>query len=425
MKNKKCAGCGESKLKLLFSLGKMPPVNAFITNEEVPSEEKFPLDKYFCENCKLVQIGEPVDPEKLFSHYLHMSSASQSNIKHLEEVEALIRTTSKKVGTELSKSNVLEIGSNDGTLLKLFKKSASNVLGVDPAKNLAEVANSKGVETITDFFSKKLGSKLRKEKGAFDWVVALNVVAHTPDFISLLQGVQTLLSRNGVFMMEAAYVVDTILKGQFDTVYHEHVYCFSLTSLKYALERVGMKVIKAEIIPTQGTSIRVMAALKNSEVNVDSSVQKILSSEEKQGFMDLKKYESVSQKIEDFVFNLRKKLEELKLQYGQKAIGLGAPARGVVVLNRSKIGPELVDAVIDDTPLKQNRLVPGVHIPVVSWETLRNRDQKVFFLLSWNYKKELLEKLSKYVKDPIVLVPFPELKVENNVDKKEKKLKAA
>ena len=401
-----CGGCGKSSLKLLFSLGDVPPVNAFLSKADVPKERAHPLTVYHCNECTLVQLGEIVDPDELFSHYLHLSSASQSNIKHLKEVSDLIK---RQDPSALKGKKVLEIGSNDGTLLSMCKQNAEKVLGVDPAKNLAAVAREKGVETVTGFFSEQKAMEVKRAYGSFDWVVALNVVAHTPDFTSLLRGVREMLTPDGVFVMEAAYVVETILNGQFDTVYHEHVYCFSLHALKYAIERSGLQIKDVEIIPTQGTSLRLFVCKADAKVKISDNVAKILNAEKEKGFTTAKVYETAAQKIKQFSVDLNKKLNELKKR-GGRIVGLGAPARGVVILNYCKITDKLVDYVIDDTPLKQDKLVPGVHIPVRNWDALKESPSTVFFLLSWNYEKEMLEKLRAHVKSGVVLIPFPELK---------------
>lgn len=404
---KRCGGCSKSALKLLFSLGDVPPVNAFLSEAEVSQERAYPLEVYHCSECTLVQLGQIVDPDKLFSHYLHLSSASQSNIKHLEEVAGILEAQD---ASSLKGKKILEIGSNDGSLLAICKQKAEKVLGVDPAKNLALLAREKGVETVTGFFSEEKAVEVKNAHGSFDWVVALNVVAHTPDFTSLFRGVRDVLATGGTFVMEAAYVVETILNGQFDTVYHEHVYCFSLHALKYAVEQSGLKIKDVEIIPTQGTSLRLFIGRAEDHVHVSDNVAKVLNDEKKKGFTTAEVYDAAAKKIAEFSQDLNKKLRYLKQRYGGRIVGLGAPARGVVILNYCKITKDLIDYVIDDTPLKQEKLIPGVHIPVRDWQALSEEPAKVFLLLSWNYEKEVLKKLRANIKSGVVLIPFPELR---------------
>ena len=252
-----CSCCDSKRMQSLFSLGAIPPVNDFIEAKQIPQEKGYALDLYFCQDCSLVQLGERVPPSSLFSHYLHISAASKANVAHLQEVTALIKGRN---GGKLAGTKVLEVGSNDGTLLKMFNDEKAKVLGCDPAQNLGKLVKEQGMDVIIDFFSEQVGKEIKKDRGTFDWVVALNVIAHTPDFISSLRGVAATLATEGQFMLENAYVVETILKGQFDTIYHEHVYCFSLNALSHAFKKAGLKITDAEIIPTQGCSIRVFGA---------------------------------------------------------------------------------------------------------------------------------------------------------------------
>lgn len=403
---RKCGGCNQSNLKLLFSLGDIPPVNAFLLKSEVQSEVGYPLELYYCSECTLVQLGECVPPEKLFSHYLHLSSASGSNIKHLKQVADIVASRDEH---NLRGKKVLEIGSNDGTLLSFLKDRAETVLGVDPAKNLAEDALKRGVRTISDFFLEDRAKLIIEKEGQFDWVVALNVVPHTPNFMSLLRGVRATLKPGGRFMLEGAYVVDTILNGQFDTIYHEHVYNFSLHALKFALERSGFNILDVEIIPTQGTSFRVFASRSDEPGAVSENLKKLLEQEKTKGFTDLKAYERAAEKIKKFSTDLKAKIAALKKVSGQNLVGLGAPARGVVILNYCGVGTGDLDYVIDDTVLKQGRLTPGVHVPVVGWEELDKKPRTAFLLLSWNYREEVLKKLRERGVKGTVLVPFPVL----------------
>ena len=394
----------------MFSLGRMPPVNAFITQEEIDKEEAFPLNLYFCGRCSLVQLGETVEPSKLFAHYLHLSAASQSNILHLKEVASLLED---RMGS-LAGNKILEIGSNDGTLLSFLQKSGAEVLGADPAKNLADIASSKGVETLTGFFSKQLVDSALVKRGPFDVIVGINVVAHTPAFTSLLEDVRDILSPNGTFLIEAAYAIDTILQGQFDTIYHEHVYCFSLHSLAFALKRAGLEIVDVQIIPTQGTSLRVFAQRSDACPVANSSVKDILDREKANGYTNEAAYREASHLVKNFKTDFLQQVDSLVRRHGP-LIGLGAPARGVVIANYCGLDSRTLKYVIDDTPLKQGRFVGGVHVPVKGWEALREETDPAFILLSWNYRKEILGKLSQYQIDSPILVPFPRIELLQGV----------
>jgi hypothetical protein len=397
-----CFSCGHADLMAIFSLGAMPPVNAFVTRDEVAREERFPLDLYFCRRCTLVQLGEAVDPNKLFSHYLHMSSASPSNVEHLRSVADVAR----RYLHLKDDAKILEIGSNDGTLLRMLAIDRRRVIGVDPARNLADLSQGKGIETITAFFNFEETKQIKAKYGAFDAVIALNVVAHTPGFISLLKGVETILRPGGLFMMENAYAVGTILEGQFDTIYHEHVHNFSLHALCAAYERVGLIPIRAETIPTQGMSIRVIVGRAADAHAVDDSVKKILAKEQALGFTSVERFKSAAAKVVEFKQQLQAWVRAKK-RAGKRIVGLGAPARGVVILNYVGLGPSDLAYIIDDTPLKQGRLTPGTHIEVADWTRLSREPADTFLVLSWNYRDNLLKRLGRYVQNGGALVPFP------------------
>jgi SAM-dependent methyltransferase len=399
---RKCFSCESLRMDLVFSLGAMPQVNAFLAPNELVTERKFPLDLYFCHNCSLVQLGETVPPEQLFSRYLHMSSASEANRRHLEAVAAQLFP---RLGLD-SNSQILEIGSNDGSLLKSLAGRAERVLGVDPAENLADIACAAGVETLVTFFNEETARAIEHDYGRFDAIVALNVVAHTPHFMSLLKGVRSLLKPGGKFFMENAYVVDTILQGQFDTIYHEHVHNFSLHALCSAYERAGLVALDAEIIPTQGTSIRVVVGRSDDSHRTRESVREILEHEEALGLTRPELFQSAATKVIEFRTQLK---SWLTANRGKRIVGLGAPARGVVILNYCGITPDDVSYIVDDTPLKQGLLTPGTHIEVSAWDRLSREPGETFLMLSWNYRDDLLRRLRPLAPLAKVLIPFPNM----------------
>jgi len=379
----------------------MPPVNAFVTLEEKDHEEAFPLGLGFCRDCTLVQLTAHVPPEKLFSHYHHMSSASAQNRRHQTEVADLMFGR-LRLGL---KPQLLEIGSNDGTLLKELSSRGAQVLGVDPAENLAVLASQSGAATMTGFFDEEFARSLVRGGYAFDGIVALNVLAHTPTFMSMLRGIRMLLNPNAMFVMENAYVVETILQGQFDTIYHEHISNFSLHSLCAAFERAGLVALDVEIIPTQGTSIRVIVGRSDGSHDRHESVKSLLAKEKAKGFADPALFQGIAKKVDVVREKIKTWLHENRKH---RIVAIGAPARGVVLLNACGITPESVSYVIDDTPLKQGKLTPGTHIEVAGWDRLPREPADRFLLLSWNYRDDLLSRLKQHKAGGRVLVPFPE-----------------
>ena len=397
---KNCLSCNSNSISFLFSLGSMPPVNAFIAEGE--PEQEFPLNLYFCECCNLIQLGELVPPEKLFSNYLHMSSASSGNKTHLNNVVKILDNYNLIIG-----SNILEIGSNDGFLLSLLKPKAASVIGVDPASNLAIEAKARNVNSFVGFFDETFALSMKSQGMKFDTIIALNVMAHTPTFISALKGIKVILNEGGTFMMENAYVVDTILQGQFDTIYHEHVFCFSLHSLLYAFNLVGFKAVDAEIIPTQGKSIRIFVKHKLDTTKPSQNIEKIIKYEKDSGFQSLNSFKRASSKILIFKNRIKNYLEKNK---SKKFIGLGAPARGVVILNYCDINKNQIEFIVDDTPLKRGKLTPGSGIPVKDWSDLNKIEHTAFILLSWNYADDIIDKLKTLGLKGSILIPFPEFR---------------
>jgi SAM-dependent methyltransferase len=377
----------------------MPPVNAFKDEDDGKIEEAFALDLYLCPNCFLIQLGNIVPPEKLFSNYHHTSSASAGNVKHLKNVSELLNDKGLVNGKK-----ILEIGSNDGLLLSFLKAAGGEVLGVDPAENLHSDAEKRGVNSLIGFFDEKFAESVLVNHPKFDTIVALNVMAHTPTFTSALRGIKKLLSEDGFFVMENAYVLDTVLEGQFDTIYHEHIFSFSLHSLIYAYEMAGLAAIDAQIIPSQGTSIRVTITHNKEGFKQSRSLIEILEREKRLGFESVKKFEEAALKIVEFKSKLTTYLNKYR---NEEVIGLGAPARGVVILNYCRINSKNIQFIIDDTPLKQNKLVPGVKIPVRGWDSLDIKKHKRFIIFSWNYAETFIQRLKSLGVNGSILIPFP------------------
>lgn len=407
MEDSRCRGCKTGVLKRFLSLGNVPPVNAFLENSEIPKEKAYPLNLAYCTSCLLVQLEEIVSPEELFCNYLHLSSSSTPNVAHLKDVANLLNSRFK-INPE---TKILEIGSNDGTLLAFLKNRTDKVLGIDPAKNLVEMNKQLGVEMIPEFFNTTTAAEILKTRGSYDLIVALNVIPHTPDVVNLLEGVHLILSPKGTLVMEGAYALETILKGEFDTIYHEHVYSFSLHALISTFKQAGLKVVDVQKIPTQGGSLRIFAQREKEADEPSHAVRALLQEEKNLGLIEHKIYDNVESKVVKFREELRKLIEQEKKSKG-KLIGLGAPARGVVIMNYCNVGTEDIEMIIDDTPLKQGRFSPGMHIPVTSWDSLKPGTDKTFFLFAWTYREHFLSKIREKFPNSRVIIPFPNLEVK-------------
>jgi 2-polyprenyl-3-methyl-5-hydroxy-6-metoxy-1,4-benzoquinol methylase len=405
---KACGGCQGSRLTPVVSLGRMPPVNAFVDPRALggaaPVEQAFPLDLYFCEQCTLVQLHPVVDPALLFGTYTYLSSASRTNLARLE---TLADEVSARFGLD-ARSRILEIGSNDGTLLRRFQRTTSHVVGVDPARNVAALALADGVETVVDFFSPEVAHALGRSHGGFDLILALNVVAHTPDFVGLFSRAAELLTVGGHFVIEVVHVLPTLLRGEIDTIYHEHVYCFSLHALRHACAGTGLAIIDAERIPAQGGSLRVVMQRASRDAVASARVGALLAEESAAGLDRAATYASVAPLARALREGVRASVRRLR-GAGDLVVGLGASARGVVLLNYCGLDASDLAFVVDDTPLKQGKLVPGCHIPVADWTRIPKDGNIACLMLAWNYRDEVLAKLRARTSTARVLVPLPTL----------------
>jgi 2-polyprenyl-3-methyl-5-hydroxy-6-metoxy-1,4-benzoquinol methylase len=307
-----------------------------------------------------------------------------------------------------ARARVLEIGSNDGTLLRRLRRYTSSIVGVDPAHNVAALAEAAGVPTVIGFFSSRLARELQRSHGAFDLVLALNVVAHTPDFVDLLSGVRDVLTRRGRLVVEVVHVVETILRGEIDTIYHEHVYCFSLHALVHAAAAAGLVIVDVEKIAAQGGSLRVSLERAEGAGRSTARVAALLAEERAAGVDRAETYARVGALARTLREGLRARVRALRGEV-DVVVGLGASARGTVLMNYCGLGPRDVDFVVDDTPLKQGKLMPGCHVPVYDWTRIPEGTKVAGLMLSWNYRREILAKLAARAPAARVVVPLPTL----------------
>lgn len=379
-----CGICGSPNIDQVLDLGSMPLANAFVHEEDLLSPElSFPLAVNFCNNCSALQLSHVVNGEILFKNYHYETSASRPLVEHLQ---ALADEIVKK-HTESPDDLVVEIGSNDGTLLSRIK-DRSRVLGVDPAENIAKIASKNGVPTIVDFFTRKVAKRIKLEMGEARVIVANNVMAHMDDIRSVFSAVKELLSPKGKFIFEVHWVGNLITKGGFDQIYHEHVYYHSLNALKFLTDSLGLVITDVALVPIHGESLRVYVGREGAS---SQAVSNFLNREIEMGLIKKETYLTFSKKIESNKNKLLQLLDGLKKD-GKKIFGYGASAKGNTLLNYFKIGPKVLDYITDTTKAKQGTYTPGARIPVVSPEILKNELPDYMFLLSWNYADVILEK---------------------------------
>ncbi|MBP9711282.1 MAG: class I SAM-dependent methyltransferase [Candidatus Pacebacteria bacterium] len=385
-----CRMCGSTKLHKVMDLGDQPLANAFLAKEQLAQPEAtYPLVVYWCEECSLAQLIHTVDPSILFRDYVYFSMGMPKVSDHFRRYaeDALSRFV-----TDPSQL-VVEVGSNDGVLL-LSIKDRVRVLGVDPALNIAKLANERGVETLAEFFSESLAKQIKESHGSARIIIGNNVIAHIDDHTDLVRGVRELLDPDGVFVFEAPYLTDMFDNLAFDTVYHEHLNFFAVRPLVQHFASKGLEVFDVELHPVQGLSLRVFVGHPGKHP-VSSRVQERVSDELKRGFDKRSTYEELAQKVAHIKDEVVIHLQNLK-KSGKKIAGYGAPAKGNTLLNYYGIGPETLDYLTEALPSKIGKFSPGMRIPVIDIDEARKNPPDYFFMLAWNYQKAILEKETEF-----------------------------
>ena len=386
-----CRSCGASALTLVLSLGRTPLANALLTREQLTQPEpRYPLELAFCQACTLVQITETVPPGALFGDYLYFSSYSDTMLRHAQALADRL-TTERQLGRE---SLVVELASNDGYLLQYYQRHGVPVLGIEPAANIARVAIERGIPTLPEFFSRRVGERLRAEGQTADVVHAHNVLAHVADLNDFVSGIHAIVKKTGVVVVEAPYLRDLIERCEFDTIYHEHLCYFSLTALVPLFKRHGLQVQGVERVPIHGGSLRIEVV--DAEVGPShASVARMLAEEAAWGVADVRTYQAFSARVEAMKRTLTGTLRKLKAR-GDRIAAYGAAAKGSTLLNYFGIGCETLDFVVDRSPHKQGRYMPGVHIPIAAPERLLAEMPDHVLLLTWNFAEEILEQQQAY-----------------------------
>lgn len=422
-----CRCCGSQKIKSVVSLGFTPLANALLTKEQLDQpEEKYPLDLVFCEDCTLVQIVETVPPEKLFCRYFYNSSISQTTLDNAKEITGrLIDRMKLKPFGEPGFSTVVEIGSNDGYLLKNYVEKGIKVIGIEPAENIADKANKSGVRTINGFFNESSARKLvgggskeidSKRVGWIfhaDLIHANNVLAHVADLHGVIEGIKILLAPDGMAVVETHYVRDLFDHCEFDCIYHEHLCYYSLHSIQKLFSLHGMDMVYAERIPIHGGSLRVYFQRSDGPKSYDSPevVNAMLAEEIDWGIKKIAKYRELEYKIVLLKRALLESLGKMK-SVGKKVIGYGATAKSTTLLNYFGIGTETLDYMADATPDKQGKFTPGTHLPIYSPKSLMSTLPDCALLTAWNFVEEIVKKETPYRESGgKFLIPIPEVKI--------------
>ncbi|MBI2641906.1 class I SAM-dependent methyltransferase [Candidatus Roizmanbacteria bacterium] len=404
-----CRICKSSKLYEFLSLGSMPAPNKFLAKEELRKKEHYyPLRVCVCQNCWLMQLSHVIPPKILFRNYLYIPSTSETMLTHFKSLsEEVMKALALK-----PKSFVVDIGSNDGTLLSLFKEKEMETLGVDPATNLAFVARMRGIDTMDNFFTYTLAEKILSHSGKAKGILATNVFAHIDDLHDACRGVRMLLDNQGLFILEFPYVLDLLENNEFDTIYHEHLSYFSVTPLLRLFREHDMKIVSIQSIPVHGGSVRMYVAKNRSHYKETHVLSDFIEREKVKHLDSNSPYDDFHHRVEKLKKELANHLKRLKKRE-KRIVGYGASAKGNILTNYCNIGTDILDYIVDSIPFKQGKYTPGKHIPIFPENRLLRDMPDYTLLLAWNFAYEILKKQWIYrERGGRFIITVPHLRIE-------------
>jgi SAM-dependent methyltransferase len=407
--NGNCRHC-DTLLKHSFcDLGMSPPSNAYLTQAQLQQMEKYyPLHAYVCDACFLVQLHEFESPEQIFSDYAYFSSYSQTWLDHARRYSTYM-TERFDLGKA---SQVVEIASNDGYLLQYFRKKDIPVLGIEPAINVARVAQEAGIPTITKFFGVKTAMELAADGKQADLLLGNNVLAHVPDLNDFMRGLKIALKPEGIITMEFPHLLRLMRENQFDTIYHEHFSYFSFLTVEQVFAHHGLRLFDVEQIPTHGGSLRIFAEhADNPQRPVHQRVALLKQEEMLAGLADIRTYCDFSERVKRTKRLLLEFLIDAR-QAGKTVVGYGAPAKGNTLLNYCGIRGDFLDYTVDLSPHKQGKFMPGTHIPIFHPDKVRLTRPDYLLVLPWNLEDEIVGQMAHIRKwGGRFVLPIPEVRV--------------
>ncbi|MEK7546603.1 MAG: class I SAM-dependent methyltransferase [Patescibacteria group bacterium] len=403
-----CRLCKSKNLKKFLDLGIHPPSDAFLSKDDLAKEElKFPLDVYLCADCGQAQLGYVVPPDLLFcKNYPYESSITRTGKEHFFELAKTVSEYFKLKPDSL----VIDMGSNVGVLLAGFKEQGVRILGVDPARVMADIANSNGITTIADFFSHNLAKEILRKYGNVSVITATNVFAHVNDLDDIMDGVSTLLTENGAMVIEAPHFLNLINSTEYDTIYHEHLSYLSVKPLIPFFKKFGMEVINVEERKIHGGTIRIYVA-RQGKYPVSETVASIVKKEENSGIFAMDRLGKFASEVQEQKDSLLKLLGDLKKD-GKRIVGVSAPAKGNTLLNYCGITTEYLDYITEKAQMKVGLYTPGTHIPIYHDDKLLQDQPDYALILAWNFAEEIMNNLSEFKnRGGKFIIPIPKPKI--------------
>lgn len=398
MFTKKCMICSSSILEVFLDLGDQPWCNDFIMKNKVGSEKTYPLAVCFCHNCTTPQLTYTVSKETMYVDHLYLSGPTSTMKEHFSKIA---KTALKFVGKT---GQVLDIGSNDGTLLFEYKQLGCKVLGVDPCKNAANIAINNGIETAIDFFDENLADKILSEKGKFQVISAANVFYHIENLHGVTKGIAKLLDKDGVFVVHASYLPYMMEKNSFDIIYHEHLLYYRVENLANLLLMHGMEIFHVEIDDVHGGSLIAYACLSGTR-KIEQSVLDMINLERQNKYDRFETYKAFGESLVLLKNKIYNFVSEIKSS-GKSIFAFGAPAKGTVLLNYCGFSNKEIDCAVEKNPLKIGRYIPCTGIPIVDENNVNEPDY--YLLLSWNFKQEFCKSKAFLNGKRKFIVPVPE-----------------
>ena len=402
-----CRLCQGKNLELVVPLAPTPVAEKYLTKNQLNQKEIIcPLDLYMCKSCGHVQLLDIIDPKFLYSNYTYSSGDSSGLVKHFKEyADNIVNKYKPKKG-----SLVVDIGSNDGTLLNFFKQNGLKVLGIDPAKEIAGKATSKGIKTLPEFMNLRLSQQIKNDYGLAQIVTANNAFAHMDDLIGMLKSIRTLMRPDGIFVFEISYLLDVIQKVLLGTIFHEHHSYHSLKPLVKFMKRYDMEIIDVERVTIQGGSLIGTAQLIGGPHKISSSVNKLIELEEKYKLDNTETLKIFAHRMKKLKNELGSMLTNYKKQ-GKTIAGFGAARSGTTLITQMGIG-KMLDFIVDDNPEKQGKFTPGDHILVKPTSTIYEKKPDYLFILAWIHAKKIMRENKKYIDEGgHFIICFPEVKV--------------